>query len=205
MADNANNAQGPTVRQPDKKFWKRMLEENFQWILIAVSILLGIRKPMEVGGKELDGKEPPRWLAHFFPFFFTVDEKKYTQLLDDFDKNPAKQAVFFKFKDKVVAERFDEEHLRLMMSDHFQDWLDREDEKLTKIPRSAAIFIEQIIALDGNYDAQKKLGEEKKFLKKVGPLKAAFRWSRNHRSETIVGFFLIPYALVRFVLWLLGA
>lgn len=205
MAENNNGGQQTAERMHEKKFWKRMLEENFQWILIIVSVFLGLRKPLEAGEKGPDGGEPPRWVYNLFSFIFTIDEQKYVELLDDFSTDVDQQEIFFKFKDDVVAEGYDEDYLRLMMVNVHQDWLNRKDAKTTDIPKSAIIFIEQIVAKNGGYTAQKRIAEEKKFLKKVGGLKQAYLWHKSHKLETIVGLFLIPYAFVLFVLWLLGA
>jgi hypothetical protein len=188
-----------------KKLMANFLLENFQWIGIILAVLLGIRKPPEAGEKGPNGKEPPRWVYNLFSFIFTIDEQKYVHLLNDSALNQTQRTAFFKFKNAAVAEKFDEDYLRLMLVNLYQDWLDRKDAKLTDIPKSAIILVEHIASLDGDYAAQKEFAEEMKLLKKVGPLKKAYLWHQSHKLETIVGFFLIPWAIYQIILWLLGA
>lgn len=205
MAENSNGGQQTAERVHEKKFWKRMLEENFQWVVIIASVILGLRKPPEAGEKGSNGKEPPRWVYNLFSFIFTIDEQKYVHLLNDPALNQTQRTAFFKFKNTAVAEEFDEDYLRLMLVNLHQDWLDRKDTGATEIPKSAIILIEHIAFMDENYIAQKEFAEEMKLLKKVGSLKKAYLWHQSHKLETIVGFFLIPWAIYQIFIWLLGA
>jgi hypothetical protein len=191
-----------------RKSLLEILNETMQWFIFG-GLLFGKNTSSAQAGPgsvaPVEVPKIPAWLLSRIHRLSTEDEQEWDQILDSYDEDPAKQNIFFKFKNDLLAEGYDDDYLRLMLVNLNRDWLNRKDAKKTDIPNSAIIFIKQIVSMGGDYPAQKQLAQEKKFLKKMGGLKKAYLWHQDHKLETIVGLFLIPYAFVRFVLWLLGA
>lgn len=183
-----------------KKTILEILNETFQWLIFG-SILLkkGGGGPLQAGPGEPTNIEIPgipAWVMSAFHFLTTEDEQEYVQIIDAAEKDPAKQEKFFAFKNNLVQSGYDEDFMRLMLVNLNRDWLNRKDAKKTDISNSAKIFIEQIILLDPDYVAQKKLAKEKKFLKKVTTFKKLFILSRENKLKTVIALILAPFIIL---------
>jgi hypothetical protein len=220
MADNIE--QEHSGNHHEKKFWGRMLEENFQWILLVLSIVLGLRKPPEAGETGPGGKEIPGWILRIFSSLTKEDETEYNLILDSYP-DPAILAVESAFRNNFIREGYDETDYRLSLVDLRREYLERlrnpapEDKsggRLSFTPitlrDSATKFLDQLLyetrvgTPEEVFARQKKIALDRKILKKTGALKRAFHWHESHKLETIVGLFLFPIAAVMFLLWLLG-
>lgn len=191
----------------DKK--KSLLEianETIQWLIFG-SILSkkgGEGQKLGPDGKpEIEIPNVPSWAMNLFHFLTTEDEQEYNQILDRFSNNPEEQMLFFKFKNRLIKDGYDEDHLRLMLVNLNRDWINRKDAKKTDIPNSAVNLITDIVLLNGSYSKQKKLAEEKKFLKKTSLGKRSFLFVSKNKTVvliwTLCGIFGI-LALTKFIL-----
>jgi hypothetical protein len=191
-----------------KKSLLEIMNETLQWFIFGGLLFGKGANPSQAGpsgAPQIEVPKIPAWLLSRIHLLSTEDEQEWDQILDSYDEDPTKQSIFFKFKNTLLDEGFDDDYLRLMLVNLNRDWLNRKDAKKTDIPNSAIIFIKQIVSMDGDYPAQRKLSQEKKFLKKTGGTKKAYLWHQRHKLETIVGIFILPIAFILFLLWLLGA
>lgn len=192
-------AENTVDKKEHKKTIIEILNETLQWLLVG-SILSkrggGDQKMGPDGKPEIELPHVPNWAMNAFHFLTTEDEQEYNQILDRFSKDPGEQMIFFKFKNRLVKEDYDEDHLRLMLVNLNRDWINRKDAKKTEIPNSAVNFIEDIVLLNGKYSQQKKLAEEKKFLKKISSGKKIFLWSSKNRAKSIALLISIPVVLI---------
>lgn len=198
------------TKDATKKEKSPMFEKLFellQWLFLGGLILKKGGQQQSATGPggqpEIEVPQVPAWIMSKFHLLTTEDEQEYNQIMDRFSTNPDDQTVFFKFKNRLAGEGFDEDHIRLMLVNLNRDWLNRKDAKKTDISNSAIEFITQIWCLDGDYDAQKELAKERKFLEKTSQAKIFFKWSREHKLETIVGIFLVPLGIIEFIFWIL--
>lgn len=184
-----------------------ILNETMQWFIFG-GLLFGKNTSSAQAGPggvpPIEVPKIPAWLLSRIHLLSTEDEQEWDQILDSYDEDPAKQGIFFKFKNDLLAEGYDDDYLRLMLVNLNRDWLNRKDAKKTDIPNSAIIFIKQIVSMDGDYPAQKKLAQEKKFLKKMGGLKQAYLWHQSHKLETILWIILSPFLLIALIYQILN-
>ena len=194
MAENNNDD-----RHDKKKGMLEIANETIQWLIFG-SILS--RKGEGGAPTGPDGKpgieipSVPSWAMNAFHFLTTEDEQEYDQIMDRFSTDPSEQMVFFNFKDKLVAEGYDEDHLRLMLVNLNRDWLNREDAKKTRIPNSAVNFITDMVLLKSSYAKQKKLAEQKKFLKKITLGKKIFLWMIENKGKALALIIATPTVVI---------
>jgi|GEM_PF-5262907 len=188
-----------------KKTALEIFNETLQYFLFG-TIFFRKGGPTQAGGVPQEAELPkvPAWIVSKFHLLTTEDEQEYDQILDAFNTDPDQQSAFFAFKNRLVAEGYDEDHLRLMLVNLNRDYLNRKDAKKTEIPNSAIEFIRQIVLLDGDYPAQKKLAKEKHFLRKVTRSKRFFLWGREKKLKFLSVFVIyLPVALFIFLYWTL--
>lgn len=201
MAENNNND-----RHEKKKSILEIANETVQWLIFG-SILSKKGEGGPPAGP--DGKPGveipslPAWAMNAFHFMTTEDEQEYDQAMDRFSTSPDEQMIFFKFKNKLVGEGYDEDHLRLMLVNLSRDWINRKDAKKTNIPDSAVNFINDIVLLKSSYVKQKKLAHEKKFLKKISLGKKIFLWATENKGKALALVFVIPTVVVCLLLTIL--
>lgn len=188
-----------------KKSLIEILNETLQWFVFG-GLLFKKGAPPQTGPdgqSEIEVPKVPAWIMSKFHFLTTEDEQEYDQIMDRFSSEIIDQNIFFAFKNQLVAEGYDEDFLRLMLVNLNRDWLNRKDAKKTDIPNSAIEFITHIVFLNGNYDFQKKLAKEKKFLKKVSAFKKFFIWSLENRGKTLAILALIPVIILALIILIL--
>jgi hypothetical protein len=183
------------------------LFELLQWLFLGGLVLKkGGDRPQATGPggqPEIEVPKVPAWIVSKFHLLTSEDEQEYDQIMDRFSTDPEDQMIFFNFKNHLVEEGYDEDHIRLMLVNLNRDWLNRKDAKKTDIPNSAIEFITQIYFLDGDYDAQKRMAKEKKFLEKTSPAKKLFRFAVDYKFETFVGIFMLPIGIIELIFWIL--
>lgn len=189
-----------------KKTALEFINETLQWLIFGGIVLKKGETPkLGADGKpDIEIPHMPSWAMNAFHFLTTEDEQEYNQILDRFSNDSDEQMIFFKFKNKLVKEGYDEDHLRLMLVNLNRDWINRKDAKKTDIPNSAINFIEDIVLLDGRYSQQKKLAEEKKFLKKISLGKKSFLFVSKNKTLVLLWILCVIFGLLAFAKMILS-
>lgn len=200
-------AENTVDKKEHKKTALEFLNETLQWLLVGTIISRkgGGQQQMGPDGKpEIELPHVPNWAMNAFHFLTTEDEQEYNQILDRFSKDPDEQMIFFKFKNRLIKEGYDEDHLRLMLVNLNRDWINRKDAKKTDIPNSAVNFIEDIALLDGRYSQQRKLAEEKKFLKRLSLGKKSFLFVSKNKAVILLWILCLIFGVLAFAKMILS-
>jgi hypothetical protein len=229
MAEDSNRDHDGRDRTEDrdhregKRFLANFLMENFQWILIIFSVILGLRKPPEAGETAAGGKEIPGWILKIFSSLTKEDETEFNLILDSFPGGGIRP-VEAKFREDFIADGYDETDYRLSVVDLRREYLERlrnpapEDKsggRLTfaslALQDSAIAFLSEILAESAKsgtpeeiFERQKKLALERKLIKKVSGLKKAFQWSQHNKFKTLLLLATTPFLLAAVIYQILN-
>lgn len=190
-----------------KKTALEFINETIQWLIFGGILFKKGGGPPQMGPDgqpDVEVPKVPAWIMNAFHFLTKEDEEELVQVLDDFSEKSEDQDIFFEFRKRIVLENYDEDSLRLMIVNLNRDWINRKDAKKTNIPNSARIFLEQLVFLHPDYEAQKEMAIQKGFLEKVTTFKKLFMKAMAHKNRTLLVLILSPFVIASFIYQILN-